>query len=435
MSYRPRESGPDSSLDYPMWREEDPDTTMRETYPVGELLALDSDRTIEHGVFSSSFPVDDTTALVQDPADNTKLVRIDVGAVTALETRVITMPDANVDLSSGGSFVSSSDAVLRDGTLSLTADWDAGSFKITAETLESDVATGTAPFTIASATLNTNLNADLLDGNHAAAFALAPTVFTDNALIRGDGGAKGIQDSGVLLDDTDNMLFPGAAKVQLDNVNQYLVAGNATTAELNAVTTIQLSIGGSSEIILIADELVFSQAGGDVGFGWGTNNELDVKVGGVGQVTFTDGTFEPVTINDIDIGTATKLFKDGHLAGSLFFRDAAIHISSDSDGDLDLEADVSIDFEIGGTEQMTLTAAGLNVDNAVRCATLRADGENAGIPGTVSLTGTFSETQTGAASTLRSIAGAKESGPIVAAASGWMKIFAGGNARWVQYWT
>lgn len=37
--------------------------------------------------------------------------------------------------------------------------------------LESTVTTGTAPLTIASTTVNTNLNADLLDGSHASAFA------------------------------------------------------------------------------------------------------------------------------------------------------------------------------------------------------------------------------------------------------------------------
>ena len=307
---------------------------------------------------------------------------------------------------------------------------------------------------------------------------------TDNAVIRGDGGAKGIQDSGVLLDDTNDMLFPGAAKVQLDNVNQYLVAGNATTAELNAVTTIQLSIGGSSEIILIADELVFSQAGGDVGFGWGTNNKLDVKVGGIPQVTFTTGkvglglttpqkdfhiSSDIPTIRLSDSGASTDqevaalielyrgdntnrvgfwgmdswgndvmaiatdyaagelslrtgsaverlhisstgrvtipgsleiegfiyadtilestldsgvmvegvLLKDGNQLFSgtnqLQLRDAAIHISSDNDGDLDLEADVSIDFEIGGTEEMTLTSAGLDVTNLCKAETFESD--------------------------------------------------------------
>lgn len=65
------------------------------------------------------------------------------------------------------------DVLLRDGSRALTANWDAGSFQIRAETLQSDVATGTAPLVVASTTVVTNLNADLLDGNHAAAFALA----------------------------------------------------------------------------------------------------------------------------------------------------------------------------------------------------------------------------------------------------------------------
>lgn len=56
------------------------------------------------------------------------------------------------------------------GSRTLTADWDAGSHKITAEQLESDIVTGTAPLIVASETLVDNLNADLLDGYEAAAF-------------------------------------------------------------------------------------------------------------------------------------------------------------------------------------------------------------------------------------------------------------------------
>lgn len=63
--------------------------------------------------------------------------------------------------------------LLHDGTRALTANWDAGSFEIRSATFESDIATGTAPFVIASTTLVTNLNADLLDGQHAAAFEAA----------------------------------------------------------------------------------------------------------------------------------------------------------------------------------------------------------------------------------------------------------------------
>ncbi len=42
----------------------------------------------------------------------------------------------------------------------------------------STVATGTSPFTCASITLNSNLNADLLDGNHASAFQLSGNYIT-----------------------------------------------------------------------------------------------------------------------------------------------------------------------------------------------------------------------------------------------------------------
>jgi hypothetical protein len=59
-------------------------------------------------------------------------------------------------------------SVHKDGSVELTANWDAGSYKITAETLESDVATGTSPLTIASATLVSNLNSDLLDSQEGS---------------------------------------------------------------------------------------------------------------------------------------------------------------------------------------------------------------------------------------------------------------------------
>jgi hypothetical protein len=55
-----------------------------------------------------------------------------------------------------------------DGTRNLSANWDAGSFKITAETFESDVVTGTAPLTVASTTLVSNFNSDLLDSQEGS---------------------------------------------------------------------------------------------------------------------------------------------------------------------------------------------------------------------------------------------------------------------------
>ena len=51
-----------------------------------------------------TLPIVDSTAVVKDPTDATKQVRIDAGAITTSTTRVITMGDRDVDLASGGTF-------------------------------------------------------------------------------------------------------------------------------------------------------------------------------------------------------------------------------------------------------------------------------------------------------------------------------------------
>lgn len=48
---------------------------------------------------------------------------------------------------------------------------------------------------------------------------------TDNALVRGDGGLKGVQDSGILIDDSDNMTFPGGSSLAIDTITE-TTAGN-----------------------------------------------------------------------------------------------------------------------------------------------------------------------------------------------------------------
>lgn len=85
--------------------------------------------------------------------------------------------------------------ILVNGSRALTANWDAGSFQIRAETFQSDVATGTAPLIVASTTVVTNLNADLLDGQHAAAFAAAvhthaASAITSGTLVHERGGLE-----------------------------------------------------------------------------------------------------------------------------------------------------------------------------------------------------------------------------------------------------
>lgn len=81
----------------------------------GELRKIDVGNLPTGG--GVSLPVNDTTSIVQDPADGTKEMRIDVGAVATGTVRTLTMPNQDIDLTPGtGSF-----ATEAEGNLAATA--------------------------------------------------------------------------------------------------------------------------------------------------------------------------------------------------------------------------------------------------------------------------------------------------------------------------
>ncbi len=117
--------------------------------------------------------------------------------------------------------------LLTDGTRELTANWDAGTWKIRAWFFQSDIATGTAPFLVASTTVVTNLNADRVDGLHATAFVKGPFSSTDNAIARFQlTTGQFLEDSKALLDDSGNITAAGANQ----RIRAYGVAEVASSA-------------------------------------------------------------------------------------------------------------------------------------------------------------------------------------------------------------
>jgi hypothetical protein len=98
----------------------------------------------------------------------------DISSVTDKRSAFFIVKAANIDHGGLAGLGDDDHAVyvLIDGTRALTANWDAGSFQIRAETFQSDKATGTAPLTVASTTVVTNLNADTVDAKHSTALLL-----------------------------------------------------------------------------------------------------------------------------------------------------------------------------------------------------------------------------------------------------------------------
>jgi hypothetical protein len=90
--------------------------------------------------------------------------------------------------------------LMSDGSVPLASNWPAGSFKISSNQLESTVASGTAPFIVASNTVVTNLNADLLDGQEGAYYASVAYV---DAAVTGLYDHKGAYDASTNTPDLD----------------------------------------------------------------------------------------------------------------------------------------------------------------------------------------------------------------------------------------
>lgn len=123
-------------------------------------------------------------------------------------------------------------AVKKDGTVSLTALWDAGSYQIRAESFYSDVATGTAPFTIASTTLVSNLNAQYLNGQASSYFAAVADVIKKDGTVgltsNWDVGSYTITAPQFISDiATGTAPFTVASTTLVNNLNANYLGGNA----------------------------------------------------------------------------------------------------------------------------------------------------------------------------------------------------------------
>lgn len=134
--------------------------------------------TVDNFTGAAGFPVNDTVSIVQDPADNTKQVRIDAGSITTGTTRVLTMPDADVSISSyGATLVDDADAATARTTLGLgtAAVEDVGtSGSVVAKLDGANVWSVIQDFSTAGAYFGTAAAANLLDDYEEGTFT--PTV-------------------------------------------------------------------------------------------------------------------------------------------------------------------------------------------------------------------------------------------------------------------
>ena len=141
---------------------------------VAPSVVLQGTGAIFEGTTDDAFEI---TFSVTDPtADRTQTVQNNSGVLplgTAGNTLFLTTTGAtNVTLPTSGTLVT---------TAGSGVDIDIGSYELRAQTLQSDVATGTAPLIVASTTKVTNFTADSLDGYNTSTTAAATTIPVSDA--------------------------------------------------------------------------------------------------------------------------------------------------------------------------------------------------------------------------------------------------------------
>lgn len=144
--------------------------------------------------------------------------------------------------------------------------------------------------------------------------------------------------------------------IHFNNAAESIGSEGLNVLDYNATTTHDFNLSGSLEAQFGINILTFNNGLSTTGFDWTTSGELDVHVGGTNQVTFTNGTFEPVTDSDIDLGTTGLRFADAYI------------------DDLTLTADVNIGGDLNhdgsnigffGTAPVAQGASGADLTNSV----------------------------------------------------------------------
>jgi hypothetical protein len=223
---------------------------------------------------------------------------------------------------------------------------------IKGSSLTSTVATGTAPLTVASTTAVTNLNADLLDGNHASAFYLAtnPSGYTTNTgTVTGVTGTAPIASSGgtapVISISAATTSAAGsmsaADKTKLDGIATGATANTGTVTSVGGTGTVSgLTLSGtvtSSGSLTLGGSLSLTsgQVTGALGFtpynatnpsGYITSSGSITGNAGTATTLQTARTINGVSFNgsaDITVADATKLpLVGGTMTGAITFAGA-----------------------------------------------------------------------------------------------------------------
>lgn len=338
---------------------------------------------IKVGVMSSGafYTLDTTNGLsMNDPADNYIETNYQ-GPINMLSGVVDGATAVAFQLTTKNSLTTAGSLLFRLTNLSTNRFSVNRSGLTTANSFTSTVATGTAPYAATSTTVNTNLNADMVDGLHSTDLAPVGSAFVtvgNDATLTGERALTGTLNQ---ISITDG----GANSSVILSLPQSIATSSAVQfGQLG----IGVAVGGANLITLSADGVIGTTGGLTINLSNTVDKTLVLQNSGAGVANMTmDG--------NLTVGSSISFVSATHLGlivqtGGAFGvaaddNDAGIFFSSVSSGSLEFR-------NTAGTVMFSQVAAGTtNLADFIRDVRARqfiADGDNAGVASTVSITGT-----------------------------------------------
>jgi len=170
------------------------------------------------------------------------------------------------------------------------ANWDAGAVEVRAQTFESDIVTGTAPFTIASTTVVANLNAEMVGGTALTGLQTKLTNSAGLLAALSDETGTGL----AVFNTTPTLVTPVLGVATATSINKVTITAPAASATLTIANTKTLTVTGDATISATpytpsgTDVAVADGGTGASTAAVGLNNLLPSQTGNAGKVLTTD---------------------------------------------------------------------------------------------------------------------------------------------------
>ena len=135
---------------------------------------------------------------------------------------------------------------------------------------------------------------------HIGIAVTAAAVIADHAIMRGDGGARGSQGSGVKIDDDNNIVMLTGDKMAWSSTSGAYIIGTSGS--------LAFSVSNNQEVAIVANQMFFA-TGGDVGIlDWGTASKMKFIINVTEAASFTAaGLATPLTFTST-LADGTKPF-------------------------------------------------------------------------------------------------------------------------------